>query len=60
MIEVPSPDDIKRARFEKGISQGDLADAAGISQPMLSRIERDDVDPSLSTVQQIADALNDQ
>jgi predicted transcriptional regulator len=58
-LEVPTPADLKRARFDAGLTQGELADRIDMSQAMLSRIENDDVDPTLSTVRKIAEAIPD-
>lgn len=59
ILEVPSPIDVRLARKETGLTQGDLADKAGISQPMLSRIEGGDVDPTLSTLRDLAEAIEE-
>lgn len=44
-------------RIEAGISQSEVAEAAGISQQAVSKFERTDGDPKLSTVRQYADAV---
>lgn len=38
------------ARKEKGITQAEWEEISGISQPMIARIERDKVDPQISTI----------
>lgn len=48
---------IRFLRLEKGWSQEHLAEAAGLSRDAVSRIERGDRQPSLDTLQRIADAL---
>ncbi|MBZ0122411.1 MAG: adenosylcobalamin-dependent ribonucleoside-diphosphate reductase, partial [Roseovarius sp.] len=48
---------IKSARQEHGWSQQDLAEAVGISQAHISRLEKGDK-PSLSTVEKLAQALS--
>lgn len=48
---------IKHLRKLKGLSQDQLAEAAGIDAKSLSRIERAVFLPSLDTVQRVADAL---
>lgn len=58
MLEVPTPHDLKTARKRAGITQSELADAAGISQPALSQIESGNNDPRLSTVREIAFAID--
>ena len=38
------------ARKEQGITQAEWEEISGISQPMIARIERDKVDPQISTI----------
>lgn len=45
-------------RQQRGLSQSDLATSAGISISYLSMLENSKRDPTISTVQKIADALN--
>lgn len=45
-------------RKEKGLSQMELAEAAGISRTHMSRIENNDCPPSLEAVFNISDALD--
>lgn len=49
---------IKELREKRGLSQGDLAKATGLSQSTISQVEREEKDPSLSTLQKISDALS--
>jgi transcriptional regulator with XRE-family HTH domain len=49
---------IKLCRTQKNMNQTELADLANISVSYLSLIERGKRDPNLSTVQNIASALN--
>ncbi|WP_246989136.1 helix-turn-helix domain-containing protein [Halorientalis marina] len=56
---VPTGDDLREARTARGLTQGELADRADVSQPLLSRIENEDVDPRLPTLHRIAQAIND-
>lgn len=48
---------IKNARTGAGMSQAELADKAGLSQSMISRIEQGQRDTPLSTFRRIAEAL---
>jgi transcriptional regulator with XRE-family HTH domain len=48
---------IKIARITKGISQGELAEKAGISQNTLCQIEGDNQSPVYGTIEKIAQAL---
>lgn len=51
------PQRLRAARTKQGWSQNDLAVASGIEKPRLSRYENGWVEPRLSTVEVIADAL---
>lgn len=58
-MELPTGDDIRTARKEKGLTQSELAEHAGVSQPLIARIESDDVDPTIDTLYAVVSALND-
>lgn len=45
-------------RIKRGWSQTQLAEAVGSRQPVISRLERGEGNPSLSTLQKIAKALD--
>lgn len=49
---------IIRERIKRGWSQTQLAEAIGSRQPVISRLEQGNGNPSLSTLQKIATALN--
>lgn len=49
---------LKRVRKEKGISQEELANALGFSQPHIVKIELGQVNTSISHVSAIAKALD--
>lgn len=49
--------DLIQLRIDKGLSQADVAEALGISQQAVSRFERMDADPRLSTIRQYAHAI---
>jgi transcriptional regulator with XRE-family HTH domain len=49
--------ELKKARIDKGWKQQDVHEATGISMKYLSELENDHVDPRLSIVQRLADAL---
>lgn len=55
---LPTPDDLKKMRNELGLTQNDLASRAGVSQPLIARIEAGDVDPRLSTLRKIFNAFD--
>ena len=48
---------VLRARAQRGLSQKELAALTGIDQSDISRIERGVANPSIQTLQRIADAL---
>lgn len=59
MSEKPSLGDrLRHLRTERRLSQRDLAAQAGISTNSVSLIERDEISPSVSTLQSLAGALN--
>ncbi|ETA66872.1 MAG: hypothetical protein PWQ51_1034 [Methanolobus sp.] len=58
-MQLPSPDELKQKRIDLGLTQSDLAKRAGVSQPLIARIEAGDVDPRLSTLRKIIDVFND-
>ncbi|WP_435332781.1 CBS domain-containing protein [Haloarchaeobius sp. TZWWS8] len=58
-MELPTPADLRERRNELGLTQSALADAAGVSQPLIARIEGGDVDPRLSTLRRIVNALDE-
>jgi ribosome-binding protein aMBF1 (putative translation factor) len=49
---------IIKYRLKKGWSQTELAEAIGSRQPVISRLERGESNPSLQTLQKVATALN--
>ena len=49
---------LRAIREERGLSQRELAQHAGISTNAISLIERDENSPSVSTLQNLAAALN--
>lgn len=58
MLSLPTPQDIRAQRVRLGLTQEQLADAAGVSQSLVARIELGEVDPSYSTLKAIVQALN--
>ena len=48
---------LREARSEKGFSQEELADRAGLHRTYISQIERGVKSPSLRSLEQITDAL---
>ena len=50
---------IRAARENNGLTQAELADRAGVSQPLIARIESNNVDPTIDTLYSVVAALND-
>lgn len=49
---------MRRKRREKGLSQEDLADSAGISPNYLAKLETEKREPGLKVLTRLADALD--
>lgn len=50
-------DNVKRRRKELGLTQGEVAERLGVSQPAYAAIETGRNDPSLDVVERVAVAL---
>jgi transcriptional regulator with XRE-family HTH domain len=50
---------VKEARHRHGIGQADLAKRLGTSQPAISRIERDQISPTVETLERIMNAIGE-
>lgn len=50
-------EEIRKERKRKGLTQSSLARKAKVSQALIARIEKQQVDPRLSTLRKIAEAL---
>jgi predicted transcriptional regulator len=59
-MDVPAPEDLQERRKDLDLTQSELADRADVSQPLIARIEGGDVDPRLSTLRRIVNALEDE
>jgi predicted transcriptional regulator len=58
-MQIPTGKDIKKLRENNGLTQSELAERAGVSQPLIARIESNDVDPTIDTLYNVVAALND-
>lgn len=58
-MELPTPEDLRERRTDLDLTQSDLAEKADVSQPLIARIEGGDVDPRLSTLRRIVNALQE-
>jgi predicted transcriptional regulator len=56
-VHLPTPEDLRERRTELDLTQSELADRAGVSQPLIARVESGDVDPRLSTLRKIVEVL---
>lgn len=54
---LPTPEDLRRLRLKAGLTQKELARRAGVSQSLIARIERGDINPRLSTLRRIMEVL---
>jgi len=57
-MQIPTGEDIRAARKDKGLTQSELAERAEVSQPLIARIESNDVDPTIDTLYSVVSALN--
>ena len=58
-MELPTPQDLRQRRKDLDLTQSELADRADVSQPLIARIEGGDVDPRLSTLRRVVEALQE-
>ena len=58
-MDLPTPEDLRERRHRVDLTQSALAERAGVSQPLIARIEGGDVDPRLSTLWRIVTALEE-
>ncbi|MFC7077153.1 CBS domain-containing protein [Haloarcula halophila] len=58
-MDLPTSADLRERRTELDLTQSELADRADVSQPLIARIEGGDVDPRLSTLRRIVNALEE-
>jgi len=56
--EMAISDNLKQLRKHRGLTQGALADLAGVELTQISRIERGASEPKLETIKNLAKALN--
>ncbi len=59
MFELPTPEELRKYRKRLGLTQTQLAKKAGVSQSLIARIEAGDIDPRLSTLRKIVNALKE-
>jgi len=57
-MQIPTAEEIRATRVNKDLTQSELAERAGVSQPLIARIEANDVDPTIDTLYSVVSALN--
>ncbi len=57
MRTLPIAEAVRQWRAARGLSQRALAERAGMSYPILARLELGQTDPRLSTLEKLAEAL---
>ncbi len=60
MYSIPAPEEIKHYRTKLGKTQAELASNAGVSQSLIARIEKGTIDPRVSTLRKILNALKNE
>lgn len=58
-MQLPTPERLRQKRLDLTLTQSELAKRAGVSQPLIARIEAGDVDPRLSTLRKIFTAFEE-
>lgn len=57
MYHIPTPEELRKLRKDANLTQKELADLAHVSQSLIARIEKRGVDPRVSTLRKILNAL---
>ncbi|MCD4822242.1 MAG: CBS domain-containing protein [Methanococcoides sp.] len=58
-MQLPTPERLRQKRLDLTLTQSEIAKRAGVSQPLIARIESGDVDPRLSTLRKIFTAFEE-
>ncbi|MBS1263973.1 MAG: Zinc metalloprotease [Methanonatronarchaeales archaeon] len=58
-MELLSPGELRQRRERLGLTQAELAERAGVSQPLIARVESGSLDPSMSTYTRVLEALHE-
>jgi predicted transcriptional regulator len=56
-LHVPLPAEVRALRRRVGLTQAEVAKRAGVSQPLIARIENGSVDPRASTLRAVVEAM---
>ncbi len=57
MYSIPTSEELKHYRLRVGMTQSNLASKAKVSQSLIARIEKGNIDPRVSTLRKILNAL---
>jgi Predicted transcriptional regulator with C-terminal CBS domains len=57
-VQIPTAEDIRSTRKKENLTQSELAERARVSQPLIARIEGENVNPTVDTLYTIVSALN--
>ncbi|MFX0202299.1 MAG: CBS domain-containing protein [Candidatus Hodarchaeota archaeon] len=57
MHQIPSPIELRQMRKKANLTQVELAKRSKVSQSLIARVEKGDVNPSINTLRKILDAL---
>ncbi|HIQ55845.1 MAG TPA: helix-turn-helix domain-containing protein, partial [Pyrodictium sp.] len=52
-MRIPTPEELRKLRLKAKLTQRELAKRAGVSQSLIARLERGQVNVRLSTLQRI-------
>lgn len=58
-MRIVHPDEVKSMRSKADLTQSELAEAAGVSQAYIAKIESGDADPKISTLEKISGAISE-
>ncbi len=58
-MHIPTPEELRRLRKKAGLSQRELARLAGVSQSLIAKIEKGEVNPRISTLMRILRVLDE-
>lgn len=59
-FNIPTPQELRQARHDAGLSQYDLADRSGVSQTHIANVECARHNPRLQTLRKLTDVLNEE
>ncbi|MEM0087915.1 MAG: CBS domain-containing protein [Thermofilum sp.] len=58
-MPIPTPEELRMLRLKTGLTQAEVARRAGVSQSLIARIESGKVNPRVSTLMKIYQALSE-